>query len=51
MPCGSLQGHCVDKASFEAAIPLYYEMMGWNSEGVPTRGKFAELGMEELWEI
>lgn len=45
---GAREGACVDKAEFEQAVKYYYEMMGWNTDGVPTMGKFIELGMDEL---
>jgi len=45
---GSQKGAYVDREEFEKALKIYYEMMGWDKNGVPTLGKFAELGLEEL---
>lgn len=45
---GALEGTRIPREEFASAIPMYYEMMGWDGEtGVPTRGKLAELNI--LW--
>jgi aldehyde:ferredoxin oxidoreductase len=37
-------GAPIDPAAVEAALPLYYEMMGWDPDtGVPRRAKLYEL--------
>jgi aldehyde:ferredoxin oxidoreductase len=39
-------GAPIDPAAIEAALPLYYEMMGWDSQsGVPRRARLVELGV------
>jgi aldehyde:ferredoxin oxidoreductase len=43
---GPLKGYKLSKEEFERAISLYYQMMGWDQEGVPTRVKLAELDIE-----
>jgi len=41
-----LQGKAIDRKEFEEALTMYYEAMGWDpKEGVPTRGKLAELNL------
>ena len=36
----------IDPAAVEAALPLYYEMMGWDPvTGVPRSAKLHELGI------
>ncbi len=35
-----------EQAEVETAIDLYYQMAGWDSEGRPTPGKLAELGLQ-----
>jgi len=41
---GSGSGQPIDPVAMEAALPLYYEMMGWDPiTGVPRRAKFHEL--------
>lgn len=36
----------VDSAALEKARSIYYSMMGWNDEGVPTKAKLEELDIE-----
>jgi len=42
---GPREGQKMDADQLREAIDLYYEMAGWNSEGVPTKGKLAELDL------
>ena len=35
----------MDKEDLRRAIVLYYEMMGWNREGVPRVGTLHELDL------
>ncbi len=43
---GPLQGKGIDRQEFQEALTLFYEAMGWEpKEGVPTRGKLAELNL------
>lgn len=47
LPSGPLAGRGISREQFQAALKLYYEMMGWDREtGVPTEGKLVELGLE-----
>ncbi|WP_432663878.1 aldehyde ferredoxin oxidoreductase family protein [Wukongibacter baidiensis] len=43
---GRLEGNNISKEEFEEAISIYYSMMGWDDEGVPTKGKLLELNIE-----
>ncbi len=45
MRAGNLKGHFIDRQSFDQALKLYYGMMGWDKEGVPTQAKLEELGV------
>jgi aldehyde:ferredoxin oxidoreductase len=46
---GPLQGQGIDRKEFEEALTMYYEAMGWDPrDGVPTRGKLAELNLSWL---
>ena len=48
---GPLQGKAIDRKEFQEALTMYYEAMGWDpQEGVPTRGKLAELNLSWLEE-
>jgi aldehyde:ferredoxin oxidoreductase len=43
---GNLQGVIVDPQKLDEAQDLYYQMLGWDSEGVPTRARLVELDIE-----
>jgi aldehyde:ferredoxin oxidoreductase len=46
MEGGPLQGKAINRKEFEEALTMYYEAMGWDPrEGVPTKGKLAELNL------
>ncbi len=42
---GPRKGQKVDEEKLREAIDLYYEMVGWKKNGVPTKGKLAELDL------
>ena len=42
---GALEGVAIDRAEFGRALQGYYEMAGWDEQGVPTPEKLAELGL------
>lgn len=49
---GPLKGRGIDRNEFAEALTMYYEAMGWDpQEGVPTRGKLAELNLFWLDEL
>ena len=49
---GTLQGKGIDRREFEDLLTLYYEAMGWDpKDGVPTRGRLAELNLHWLDEF
>jgi aldehyde:ferredoxin oxidoreductase len=39
-------GQAIRQSDVDEAIDLYYEMAGWDREGIPRRGKLAELGLD-----
>ena len=43
---GPLKGVKIDPAAFQKAQESYYQMMGWDKEGVPTRGCLEALDLE-----
>ena len=43
---GPLKGVNIDKKELDQAIAAYYAMMGWDNNGVPTRAKLQELGID-----
>ncbi len=42
---GPTEGRSVDRVGFTSMRDTYYAVMGWDPEGVPTRGKLAELDL------
>lgn len=42
---GSSDGLAVTKEEMAAALPIYYAMCGWDTEGRPTRARLEELGL------
>jgi aldehyde:ferredoxin oxidoreductase len=43
---GPTAGTAIDPAEFEKALDLYYQYVGWTSQGLPTQAKMTELGLE-----
>jgi aldehyde:ferredoxin oxidoreductase len=43
---GPTGGVAVDKADFEAALDLYYQLNDWTEKGIPTRASLVNLGIE-----
>jgi aldehyde:ferredoxin oxidoreductase len=44
---GKLEGEFIDRQEFARAMQLYYQMAGWDGEGVPLPGKLAELDIAD----
>jgi aldehyde:ferredoxin oxidoreductase len=42
---GATDGVAVPVEEFETARALYYQMVGWDEQGIPTPAKLAELGL------
>ncbi|ADG90400.1 aldehyde ferredoxin oxidoreductase family protein [Thermosphaera aggregans] len=47
---GARKGQRIDKAEFDKAVKLFYEIAGWDEEGKPTPGKLYELGLDYVVE-
>jgi len=43
---GRQKGAKINEQDFQRALQLYYEMMGWNQDGVPRATKLQELDLE-----
>ena len=41
---GASDGWVIDANEVDRAISMYYEMAGWDKEGVPTRAKLSRVG-------
>ncbi len=48
LPSGSAKGKRIDRTEFRKALELYYDTMGWDRDGRPTRGKLVDLGLDWL---
>ncbi len=46
---GALEGMKMDRAEFEEAKKIYYDITGMDRDGKPLYGKVCALGLEELW--
>jgi aldehyde:ferredoxin oxidoreductase len=43
---GPLMDSAIDPEAHAEAREVYYQMLGWDEKGVPTRGRLVELGIE-----
>ncbi len=43
---GPTAGVAMDKSEFEGALDTYYQLMGWTNNGIPTKTKMVDLGIE-----
>lgn len=43
---GPTAGIAIDPKEFEDSLDLYYQLMGWSNNGIPTRAKLVDLGIE-----
>ncbi len=48
VPNGAYQGEKIDPEKFEEMLDDYYRLRGWDKNGVPTREKLKELGLEDV---
>jgi len=48
---GATDGMAISEQDFIAARTLYYQMAGWDQEGVPTAGKLADLNLDWVAEV
>jgi aldehyde:ferredoxin oxidoreductase len=40
---GPSKGHVIDRGAYERMLDRYYEVRGWNKDGIPTKNKLREL--------
>lgn len=43
---GPTAGVAIDPAEFEAALDMYYQLLAWTPDGIPTRTALSDLGIE-----
>ena len=48
LPSGTAKGKRIDRTEFRKALELYYDTMGWDRDGKPTRGKLVDLALDWL---
>jgi len=51
IPSGVAKGSHIPQAELDILLDGYYEARGWTNEGVPTKAKIEELGLEAYMEI
>jgi aldehyde:ferredoxin oxidoreductase len=47
IPEGPSKDHKIDRKLFNGALDTYYELRSWNKDGIPTKGKLEELGLQK----
>jgi aldehyde:ferredoxin oxidoreductase len=48
LPSGPAKGHKITDEDFNKLLDWYYEARGWDKNGIPTKTKLTELGLEDL---
>jgi aldehyde:ferredoxin oxidoreductase len=43
---GPSKGQVVEQAAFDKMRSEYYQIVGWDEDGIPTETKLKELGLE-----
>ena len=51
VPKGPFKGKKVDKAQYEKILDIYYELRGWDSDGIPKKEKLIELNLQDIVEF
>jgi len=46
LPEGSLKGSLLSREQMDSIVDEYYELNGWDKNGIPTRRKLTELGLD-----
>ena len=48
IPEGASKGSFVPEEEFESMLNAYFEARGWSKEGIPTKKKLEELGINDV---
>lgn len=51
MPDGMGAGHLLSRAEQDRLLDRYYDLRGWDADGLPTRDTWERLGLAELAEL
>ena len=46
IPSGPAKGEILEKDKYNRMLDEYYQLRGWNKDGVPRKDKLAELGLD-----
>lgn len=46
IPEGSFKGSLLSREKMESILDEYYEVNGWDKNGIPTRGKLTKIGLD-----
>ena len=47
LPEGPAEGKVLPRKEFEAALSEYYRLRGWNEEGIPSKQRLEEIGVDK----
>jgi len=47
LPEGPAKGQVLPRKGFEAALSEYYRLRGWNEEGIPSKERLEEVGVDK----
>jgi aldehyde:ferredoxin oxidoreductase len=48
IPEGPSKGMVINKEKFMTILDEYYDLMGWDKNGIPTKTKLMELGLADV---
>ena len=51
VPKGPFKGQVVDKAQYDEILNCYYELRGWDINGIPRKETLVKLGLQDIAEL
>ncbi|NVM52828.1 MAG: hypothetical protein HWN66_03930 [Candidatus Helarchaeota archaeon] len=51
VPKGPFKGKVIDRTQYEKILESYYELRGWDAEGIPKKETLIRLGLEDIFEF
>jgi len=51
VPSGPIEGRALTEEMYDEMLDEYYDVRGWNRDGVPTEETIAKLGLKELLDL
>ncbi|MFC1907992.1 aldehyde ferredoxin oxidoreductase family protein [Chloroflexota bacterium] len=51
MPGGAFKGEKLDKKRFNKMVDEYYQLRGWDEEGIPKEETFKKFGLSSEWKV